>query len=126
MLAITHYARVLSELRADRVHVLMDGRIVASGGPELADKLEETGYEGLAAELGVEAPVEEKAERRRIRSPTRVLNRLRDRHPQTIVTGVPRLRLVASCSITSFGTRTQPCDTDWPIAHGSFVPWMPI
>ena len=58
VLAITHYARVLSELRADRVHVLMDGRIVASGGPELADKLEETGYEGLAAELGVEAPVD--------------------------------------------------------------------
>jgi Fe-S cluster assembly ATP-binding protein len=57
VLAITHYARVLSELRADRVHVLMDGRIVASGGPELADKLEETGYEGLAAELGVEPPV---------------------------------------------------------------------
>ena len=48
--------------RADRVHVLMDGRIVASGGPELADKLEETGYEGLAAELGVETPVEATAE----------------------------------------------------------------
>ena len=32
----------------------MGGRIVASGGPELADKLEETGYEGLAAELGVD------------------------------------------------------------------------
>jgi Fe-S cluster assembly ATP-binding protein len=62
VLAITHYARVLSELRADRVHVLMAGRIVASGGPELADKLEETGYEGLAAELGVETPVDEKAE----------------------------------------------------------------
>jgi Fe-S cluster assembly ATP-binding protein len=59
VLAITHYARVLDELRADRVHVFMAGRIVASGGPELADKLEETGYEGLAAELGVEAPFEE-------------------------------------------------------------------
>ncbi len=32
----------------------MGGRVVASGGPELAQKLEETGYEGLAAELGVE------------------------------------------------------------------------
>jgi Fe-S cluster assembly ATP-binding protein len=62
VLAITHYARVLSELRADRVHVLMDGRIVASGGPELADTLEETGYEGLAAALGVEVPVEAKVE----------------------------------------------------------------
>jgi len=55
VLAITHYARVLSELRADRVHVLMAGRVVASGGPELADTLERTGYEGLAEELGVES-----------------------------------------------------------------------
>jgi Fe-S cluster assembly ATP-binding protein len=54
VLAITHYARLLTELRPDRVHVLMGGRVVASGGPELAGSLEETGYEGLAAELGVE------------------------------------------------------------------------
>jgi len=53
VLAITHYARLLTELRPDRVHVLMAGRVVASGGPELADQLEATGYEGLAAELGV-------------------------------------------------------------------------
>jgi Fe-S cluster assembly ATP-binding protein len=57
VLAITHYARLLTELRPDRVHVLMGGRIVASGGPELADRLEETGYEGLAADLGVEPTV---------------------------------------------------------------------
>ena len=54
VLAITHYARLLSELRPDRVHVLMAGRIVTSGGPELADQLEAVGYEGLAAELGVD------------------------------------------------------------------------
>jgi Fe-S cluster assembly ATP-binding protein len=54
VLAITHYARLLAELQPDRVHVLMGGRIVASGGPELADQLEETGYEGLAAELGID------------------------------------------------------------------------
>jgi Fe-S cluster assembly ATP-binding protein len=54
VLAITHYARLLTELRPDRVHVLMGGRIVQSGGPELADTLERVGYEGLAAELGVE------------------------------------------------------------------------
>jgi Fe-S cluster assembly ATP-binding protein len=53
VLAITHYARLLDELRPDVVHVLMAGRVVASGGPELAQKLEQTGYEGLAAELGV-------------------------------------------------------------------------
>jgi Fe-S cluster assembly ATP-binding protein len=58
VLAITHYARLLDELRPDVVHVLMGGRVVASGGPELAQKLEGTGYEGLAAELGVEATVE--------------------------------------------------------------------
>jgi len=49
VLAITHYARVLSELRPDRVHVMLDGRIVRSGGPELAAELEVTGYEGVAA-----------------------------------------------------------------------------
>jgi Fe-S cluster assembly ATP-binding protein len=54
VLAITHYARLLAELRADRIHVLMGGRVVASGGPELADELEESGYEGLAAQLGVD------------------------------------------------------------------------
>jgi Fe-S cluster assembly ATP-binding protein len=48
VLAITHYTRLLTELRPDRVHVLRDGRVIASGGPELADELEQTGYEGLA------------------------------------------------------------------------------
>jgi Fe-S cluster assembly ATP-binding protein len=55
VLAITHYARLLDELRPDVVHVLMGGRVVASGGPELAQKLEQTGYEGLAAELDLAA-----------------------------------------------------------------------
>jgi Fe-S cluster assembly ATP-binding protein len=54
VLAITHYARLLRELEADRVHILLGGRIALSGGPELADRLEEQGYEGIAAELGVE------------------------------------------------------------------------
>jgi Fe-S cluster assembly ATP-binding protein len=44
VLAITHYRRLLSELRPDAVHVLVDGRTVAEGGPELADELERTGY----------------------------------------------------------------------------------
>jgi Fe-S cluster assembly ATP-binding protein len=44
VLAITHYSRLLTELRADRIHVLARGRIVASGGPELAEELERTGY----------------------------------------------------------------------------------
>ncbi len=44
VLAITHYRRLLSVLRPDVVHVLVRGRMVASGGPELADELERTGY----------------------------------------------------------------------------------
>ncbi len=44
VLAITHYRRLLEELRPDVVHILVDGRIVASGGPELAGEIEETGY----------------------------------------------------------------------------------
>ena len=44
VLAITHYSRLLYELHADQIHVLSRGRIVASGGPELARQLEDTGY----------------------------------------------------------------------------------
>ena len=44
VLAITHYRRLLTELRPDVVHVLVRGRIVATGGPELAEELERTGY----------------------------------------------------------------------------------
>ena len=44
VLAITHYSQLLHELRADRVHVLVKGRIAASGGPELAFELERDGY----------------------------------------------------------------------------------
>jgi Fe-S cluster assembly ATP-binding protein len=44
VLAITHYTRLLLELKPDVVHVLSGGRIVKTGGPELADELEETGY----------------------------------------------------------------------------------
>lgn len=56
VLAITHYARLLTELRPDRVHVFMGGRVVTSGGPELAEELEVSGYEGLAQRLGLEVP----------------------------------------------------------------------
>ena len=45
-LVITHYSRLLRELVADRVSVLRQGRIVATGGPELAEELERTGYAG--------------------------------------------------------------------------------
>ncbi|MEQ1699481.1 MAG: Fe-S cluster assembly ATPase SufC [Ilumatobacteraceae bacterium] len=47
VLAITHYNRLLEELHPDHVHILVKGRIVASGGPELADQLERDGYEAF-------------------------------------------------------------------------------
>jgi ABC-type multidrug transport system ATPase subunit len=63
VLAITHYSRLLTELRPDFVHVMLAGRVVASGGPELADELEASGYEGLAERLGVtELTIERRAE----------------------------------------------------------------
>ena len=45
VLVITHFQRLLTELRPDRVHVLVDGRIVDSGGLDLAERLESEGYE---------------------------------------------------------------------------------
>jgi Fe-S cluster assembly ATP-binding protein len=47
VLVITHYARILNYLRPDNVHVMYDGRIVVSGGPELAEELERVGYKGI-------------------------------------------------------------------------------
>jgi Fe-S cluster assembly ATP-binding protein len=51
VLLITHYQRILNYITPDRIHVMMDGRIVISGGPELAHELESKGYEGLRKEL---------------------------------------------------------------------------
>jgi Fe-S cluster assembly ATP-binding protein len=45
VLLVTHYTRILELLRPDVVHVLVDGRIVERGGPELARRLEDEGYE---------------------------------------------------------------------------------
>jgi Fe-S cluster assembly ATP-binding protein len=50
ILLITHYQRILRHLTPDRVHVLLDGRIVVSGGPEVAERLEADGFDALRAE----------------------------------------------------------------------------
>jgi len=44
VLIITHYTRILEFIKPDFVHVLVDGRFVLSGGSEVADRLETTGY----------------------------------------------------------------------------------
>ncbi|XWN29198.1 MAG: Fe-S cluster assembly ATPase SufC [Devosia sp.] len=49
-LVITHYQRLLDYIKPDHVHVLADGKIVRSGGPELAQELEERGYQDFVAE----------------------------------------------------------------------------
>jgi Fe-S cluster assembly ATP-binding protein len=51
VLVITHYQRLLDYIVPDFVHVLMDGKIVKSGGKELALELEERGYDWIKAEL---------------------------------------------------------------------------
>ena len=52
VLLITHYTRILRYIRPDFVHVFVAGRIVEEGGPELADKLEDEGYERYLAGAG--------------------------------------------------------------------------
>ncbi len=47
VLLITHYQRLLDYVKPDKVHVLADGRIVKTGGPELAQQLESEGYDGI-------------------------------------------------------------------------------
>jgi Fe-S cluster assembly ATP-binding protein len=56
MLVVTHYQRLLNYIATDFVHVLVDGRIVRSGGPELALELEEKGYGWIEAEARQTAP----------------------------------------------------------------------
>lgn len=53
-LIITHYQRLLNYITPDYVHVMMDGKIVKSGGPELALRLEAEGYDWIRKELGIE------------------------------------------------------------------------
>ncbi len=57
LLAVTHYQRLLNYVKPDHVHVMMQGRFVKSGGPELALKLEESGYDWVEAEVRQKAQV---------------------------------------------------------------------
>ncbi|WP_100400133.1 Fe-S cluster assembly ATPase SufC [Bacillus sp. FJAT-44742] len=53
-LIITHYQRLLNYITPDKVHVMMQGRIVKTGGAELAERLEAEGYDWIKEELGIE------------------------------------------------------------------------
>lgn len=53
VLVITHYQRILNYIQPDKVHIMLDGRIVENGGPELALHLEENGYDWLREKYGV-------------------------------------------------------------------------
>ncbi|MBC6298084.1 Fe-S cluster assembly ATPase SufC [Listeria sp. FSL L7-1517] len=58
-LIITHYQRLLNYITPDFVHVMMQGKVVKEGGPELAKRLEAEGYDWIKQELGIEFEEEE-------------------------------------------------------------------
>ncbi|MEG0254362.1 MAG: Fe-S cluster assembly ATPase SufC [Vagococcus sp.] len=58
-LIITHYQRLLNYIVPDVVHIMMEGRVVKTGGAELAKRLEEEGYKGISEELGIHFEEEE-------------------------------------------------------------------
>ncbi|EDO1368507.1 Fe-S cluster assembly ATPase SufC [Listeria monocytogenes] len=60
-LIITHYQRLLNYITPDFVHVMMQGKVVKEGGPELAKRLEAEGYDWIKQELGIELEEEEEA-----------------------------------------------------------------
>lgn len=57
LLVITHYERILRYIKPDHLHVLIEGKIIHSGGPELVKKLEEKGYDWVREEFGDEVLV---------------------------------------------------------------------
>jgi Fe-S cluster assembly ATP-binding protein len=59
VLMITHYSRILRYVTPDKIHVMIDGKIVDSGGSELAEELEAGGYDAVRHRLGIEKPASE-------------------------------------------------------------------
>ena len=55
VVVITHYQRILDYIKPDFVHIMFDGKIVESGGPEMALRLEEQGYDWIRDRYGVKA-----------------------------------------------------------------------
>ena len=57
LLVITHYERILNYIQPDHLHILLDGKIVFTGGPERVKDLEEKGYDWVRSEYGQEVLV---------------------------------------------------------------------
>jgi len=55
-LVITHYQRLLDYIKADRISILFEGRVVMTGGPEIAIELEKTGYELIREKYSEKTP----------------------------------------------------------------------
>ena len=56
-IVITHYQRLLDYIKPDYVHIMMDGRIVMTGGQELIEKIDANGYDWIKEELGIVTPI---------------------------------------------------------------------
>jgi Fe-S cluster assembly ATP-binding protein len=61
-LIISHYARLYSLISPNKVAIIIDGRVVTTGGPELIEKVDQTGYEWISKELGISITKEDKEE----------------------------------------------------------------
>ena len=57
IMMITHYERMLRYLKPDHIHIMMEGKIVLSGGMELAEKLEKHGYDYVRGKLAEKSPL---------------------------------------------------------------------
>ena len=66
MIVVSHYERFLELIRPEFTHVLVNGRIIMSGGPELAEKIDQEGYDWIYREYGVQPAAEAEKEKTRI------------------------------------------------------------
>lgn len=63
-LLITHYQRLLEYIKPHYVHIMIDGRIVKTGGPEIIEKIDKSGYDWVREELGIDFTEEEEIQER--------------------------------------------------------------
>ena len=110
ILAITHYQRLLEHLVPDVVHVLVDGRIVATGGPEISPEVEARGFDAFRAARG-RGRSRERARRRRDQARLPAPRTRGQRQARRL----PRLRVVGA-------EAASPCSTRWTTATATTTP----